>query len=64
MGEILYGKNQYDIQSAMILGIANLLIEYIGYECFPKVVKVTNPQYVLCIFQINMEFLEKYHNLL
>lgn len=24
--------------------IANLLIEYIGYECFQKVVKVTNPK--------------------
>ena len=33
--------------------IANLLIEYIGYECFQKVVKVTNPQYVSCIIQIN-----------
>lgn len=33
--------------------IANLLIEYIGYECFQKVVKVTGPQYVSCIIQIN-----------
>ncbi len=33
--------------------IANLLIEYIGYECFQKVVKVTNPQYVSCVIQIN-----------
>lgn len=33
--------------------IANLLIEYIGYECFQKVVKVTDPQYVSCIIQIN-----------
>ena len=33
--------------------IANLLIEYIGYECFQKVVKVTRPKYVSCIIQIN-----------
>lgn len=33
--------------------IANLLIEYIGYECFQDVVKVTSPQYVSCIIQIN-----------
>lgn len=33
--------------------IANLLIEYIGYECFQKVVSVTSPQYVSCIIQIN-----------
>lgn len=35
--------------------IANLLIEYIGYECFQKVVKVTKPQYVSCIVQINVD---------
>ena len=33
--------------------IANLLIEYIGYDCFQNVVKVTSPQYVSCIIQIN-----------
>lgn len=35
--------------------IANLLIEYIGYECFQRVVKQVNPKYVSCIIQINME---------
>lgn len=35
--------------------IANLLIEYIGYECFKKVVAVTNPSYVSCIIQINVD---------
>lgn len=35
--------------------IANLLIEYIGYECFQKAVKVANPQYVSCIIQINTD---------
>ena len=33
--------------------IANLLIEYIGYECFQNVVKVASPHYVSCIIQIN-----------
>lgn len=35
--------------------IANLLIEYIGYECFQKVVIQVNPKYVSCIIQINIE---------
>lgn len=35
--------------------IANLLIEYIGYECFKKVVTVTKPVYVSCIIQVNVD---------
>lgn len=35
--------------------IANLLIEYIGYECFQNAVRQVNPKYVSCIIQINME---------
>lgn len=35
--------------------IANLLIEYIGYECFKRVIRQVNPEYVSCIIQINME---------
>lgn len=35
--------------------IANLLIEYIGYECFQKVIRQVNPKYVSCIIQINTE---------
>ncbi len=35
--------------------IANLLIEYIGYECFQKAVRQVNPKYVSCIIQINIE---------
>lgn len=35
--------------------IANLLIEYIGYECFQKVIKHVNPKFVSCIIQINIE---------
>lgn len=33
--------------------VANLLVEYIGYECFQKVVQLVNPQYISCIIQIN-----------
>ena len=35
--------------------IANLLIEYIGYDCFQKAIVQTSPKYVSCIIQINME---------
>ena len=35
--------------------IANLLIEYIGYECFQKTVRHVDPKYVSCIIQINTE---------
>lgn len=35
--------------------IANLLIEYIGYECFQKVVAQVNPEYVSCIIQVNTD---------
>lgn len=33
--------------------VANLLVEYIGYNCFQKVVKLINPKYISCIIQIN-----------
>lgn len=35
--------------------IANLLVEYIGYNCFQRVVKIVNPQYISCIIQINTD---------
>lgn len=35
--------------------IANLLIEYIGYECFQKVIKYVSPKYVSCVIQMNLE---------
>lgn len=35
--------------------IANLLIEYIGYECFKNIVKSVKPRYVSCIIQINTD---------
>ncbi len=33
--------------------VANLLVEYIGYDCFLKVVTQVAPEYVSCIIQIN-----------
>ncbi len=33
--------------------VANLLVEYIGYERFQKVVQLVRPEYVSCIIQIN-----------
>lgn len=35
--------------------IANLLIEYIGYECFQNAIKKIKPTYVSCIIQINTD---------
>ena len=35
--------------------IANLLIEYIGYDCFQKAVEQVQPKYVSGIIQINIE---------
>lgn len=35
--------------------IANLLIEYIGYDCFKNVIKQVKPKYVSCGIQINTD---------
>ena len=35
--------------------IADLLIEYIGYACFQKVVRLVDPCYVSCVIQINTD---------
>ncbi len=35
--------------------IANLLIEYIGYELFKKTVLQVEPEYVSCVIQINTD---------
>ena len=37
------------------LHIADLLIEYIGYACFQKVVRLVDPCYVSCVIQINTD---------
>lgn len=34
--------------------IANLLVEYIGYDCFQKAVRKVTPGFISCIIQINM----------
>ena len=46
-----------DVESLPIaeLVIADLLIEYIGYEAFAKVVEHINPEVVSCIIQINTD---------
>ncbi|WP_312648302.1 class I SAM-dependent methyltransferase [Aminipila sp.] len=35
------------------LVIANLLLEYIGYDCFQRLIKGSMPKYVSCVIQIN-----------
>ncbi len=37
------------------LMIANLLIEYIGYDVLQRVISKVNPEYVSCVIQINTE---------
>lgn len=37
------------------LVIANLLIEYIGYESFSEAIRQADPKYVSCVIQINAE---------
>ena len=45
--------NEADELPETELLIANLLIEYVGYEAFSKAVIKTNPRYVSCVIQIN-----------
>lgn len=47
----LLGEN-VQLPGAELL-VANLLIEYIGYECFQKIIRLIKPSYVSCIIQIN-----------
>lgn len=35
--------------------IANLLVEYIGYECFCRTVSKVQPKHVSCIIQVNVD---------
>ena len=35
--------------------IADLLIEYIGYDCFKDVIKQVKPRYVSCVIQVNTD---------
>lgn len=33
--------------------VANLLVEYIGYDCFRRVVRQVMPEFVSCVIQVN-----------
>ena len=46
--------NADQLPEAQLL-IANLLIEYIGYDIFQKVICKVNPEYVSCVIQINTD---------
>ncbi len=35
--------------------IANLLVEYIGYDVFQRVIRKVSPEYVSCVIQINTD---------
>ena len=35
--------------------VANLLIEYIGYDAFVRAVTIINPEYISCVIQINTD---------
>lgn len=35
--------------------VANLIVEYIGYDCFQEAIKQVQPKYVSCIIQINAD---------
>lgn len=47
--------NEYDRLPKTGLLIANLLIEYIGYQAFRKVILQAEPEYVSCVIQINTD---------
>ena len=35
--------------------VANLLIEYIGYDCFKNIIEQVKPLYISCIIQVNTD---------
>ena len=47
--------NECDKLPEAQLVIANLLIEYIGYEAFIKAMMRVRPQYISCVIQINID---------
>ena len=47
-------QDVHKLPKAQLL-IANLLIEYIGYTAFQDVIRQTEPAYVSCVIQINMD---------
>ncbi len=48
-------SEEYDKLPHAQLLIADLLIEYIGYDVFRKVVSHTDPGYISCVIQINTD---------
>lgn len=44
----------YKLPEAQLV-IANLLIEYVGYEAFMKAMMRVRPQYISCVIQINID---------
>ena len=46
--------NEYDKLPDSQLVIANLLVEYIGYEAFMKAMMRVRPLYISCVIQINI----------
>ena len=47
--------NDYDKLPESQFVIANLLVEYIGYQVFQKVILRVRPEYVSCVIQINKD---------
>ena len=47
--------NDYDKLPESQFIIANLLVEYIGYQVFQKVILRVRPEYVSCVIQINKD---------
>ena len=47
--------NYYDKLPESQFVIANLLVEYIGYQVFQKVILRVRPEYVSCVIQINKD---------
>jgi len=47
--------NEYDKLPDSQLVIANLLVEYIGYEAFMKAMMRVRPLYISCVIQINID---------
>ncbi|MDO4466686.1 MAG: methyltransferase type 11 [Bacillota bacterium] len=45
--------HEADLLPEADLLIANLLIEYVGYDAFQKAVEYVNPKYVSCVIQLN-----------
>lgn len=47
-------KNEKALPHADLI-VADLFIEYVGYDCFQKVVEQVKPAYVSCVIQINVD---------